>query len=184
MLGQMLRTEETIPIKSERQHRVIKQYAWRELYRLRDCPTTFCNLYEIAQYFGRLSLFKLLGKQVSEGNGTSRPAEYLRIEVTLDGDLDELRPIVSELLQNGVFVDGGFSNSSQGIPARRLLFRKIFTPAFPTTYNSRDTFPMVARRFLEFARQPDRFVRAVMGEDGIKPEDQQLLLGTLVDPIP
>ena len=43
---------------------------------------------------------------------------------------------------------------------------------------------MTTQHFLEFAKQPDKFVRAKMGEDGVKPDDQQFVLDNLVDRIP
>jgi len=182
MLGQMTR-QPTIPITHERQHHVIRQYAWHSLYQLHDeVRPLSCDLFNIALHFGKLSLFKLLKKSVREDGG-ARPSEYLRIEVALDANVDDVRRVVADLLRNGVFIDGGFSNSSQGIPARKLLFRKIFTPAFPTTYNSRETFSMGAKRFLEFARDPEKFVRATMGEDGITPKEQHDLLSSLADPL-
>lgn len=182
MLGKMLRQQEKMPIDLDRQHKVIKQYAWKELYSLQDCPTPDYNLYDVALNFGKLSLFKLTGKPVGSGK-SARPAEYLRVEVELGQEPERLRRAIADLLQHGVFVDGGFSNSSKGTPARRLIFRKIFTPAFPTTYNSRDTFAMSARRFLDFVGHPERFVKRALGEDGVRPEEQQYLLDSLSEPM-
>jgi serine/threonine protein kinase len=181
MVGRMFGEQTGIPIKQSTQHRVIRQYAWKQLYRLNDYQQAPCNLYECALNFGKLSLLKLLGDEVKEKD-EGRPAEYLRIEVAFDDQIEKIRPIIAELLRAGVFVDGGFSNSSQGIPARRLLFRKIFTPAFPTTYNSRDTFAWSARRFLEFVEEPERFLRRSAAEQGVKPDDQLTFINSLARP--
>jgi serine/threonine protein kinase len=183
MLGQMMRIAQKHPVGIDDQNNVIRQYARKELYRLNDCTTVHVvNLYDVALNFGKLSKFKLLDKLIKD-RSNYRPAEYLRIEVALDENLEKISLAIAELLQNGVFVDGGFSNSSQAYPARRLIFRKIFTPAFPTTYNSRDTFPMTATNFSEFVKHPEKFVRIKLAEGGVKPEDQQSLLDSLIDPV-
>lgn len=184
LLGKMLDGQGSIasvPISSHHQNRVIRQYARRELYRLQDYSVSTCNLYDIALNFGKMSKFKLTNEVIKDGK-TTRPPEYLRIEVQLNQFPDELKSVVAELLRNGVFVDGGFSNSSQGTPARRLIFRRMFTPAFPTTFNSRDTFPMTPQNFLEFAKNPPGMLRRMLGESGIAPAEQQLTMDALFQP--
>jgi hypothetical protein len=123
-----------------------------------------------------------MSEEVGHGENR-RPAEYLRIEVQLDQKaLDDARIAIAEVVRNGVFIDGGFSTSSQGIPARRLIFRKLYTPAFPTTFNSRDTFPMTSRHFVEFVRNPASHLRRLLGESGIQPDQQQFVLDGLFEP--
>jgi hypothetical protein len=184
VLGKMLQFESpstrASTIKKQAQNRVIRHYAKTELYRLQDFPSTQCNLYEVALNFGKISRFKLERTQVRETSG-NRPAEYLRIEVQVQNISEDVRAAIAELLRNGVFIDGGFSSSSQGIPARRLIFKKLFTPAFPTTYRSRDTFPMTAQHFEEFVKNPGAGARRLLGEAGIKPNEQQLTLDSLFD---
>lgn len=155
------------------QHKEIRRYARSELYRLQDYSVETCNLYEVATHFGKLSLFKLLHDDVGK---EKRPAEYLRIEVETDALSGAAKHALADLLRNGVFIDAGFSSSSKGTPARRLIFKKMFTPVFPTTYNSRDTFPMSAGHFIEFVEDPAKFVKRIMGEEGIPPEEQQVEL--------
>jgi tRNA A-37 threonylcarbamoyl transferase component Bud32 len=187
LLGKMFEQTTKIarkrPIGARTQNRVIRQYARQELYRLQDYSGANCNLYEIALNFGKMSRFKLLNEEVRQtGARGSRPAEYLRIEVQISGFADEVRSSIAELVRNGVFIDGGFSSSSQAIPARRLIFRKVFTPAFPTTFNSRDTFSMTAPHFLEFVRDPEVPLRLMMGKLGIPPSEQQITMDALFDP--
>jgi hypothetical protein len=164
------------------QNKVIRQYARQELYKLQDYPGINCNLYEIALNFGKMSLFKLQHEEVRQKGKQSRPAEYLRIEVQISQFADEIRAGIAELVRNGVFIDGGFSSSSQGTPARRLIFRKMFTPAFPTTFHSRDTFPMSAAHFLEFIRDPVVPLRQLLGKSGIRPDQQQMTMEKLFEP--
>jgi hypothetical protein len=171
------------PIGPQAQNKVIRQYARQELYRLQDYSGSQYNLYEIALNFGKMSLFKLQNEEVRQNKTrVSRPAEYLRIEVQISQFAEEIRGAIAELVRNGVFIDGGFSSSSQGIPARRLIFRKLFTPAFPTTFHSRDTFSMSAPHFLEFIRDPEAPLRLMMGKLGIGPDKQQITMDRLFDP--
>ncbi|RIL08439.1 MAG: hypothetical protein DCC75_08895, partial [Proteobacteria bacterium] len=111
-----------------------------------------------------------------------RPAEYLRIEVEIDGLSSKAKEAMADLLRYGVFIDGGFSNSGKGTPARRLIFKKLFTPVFPTTYTSRDTWPMTAAHFTEFVTDPKKYVKGVMSAHGLPPEEQQLEIETLMLP--
>jgi hypothetical protein len=180
ILGRLMRTGASArPVPRDVQNREIRRYARDELYRLQDYSVTSCNLYEVATNFGKFSLFKLLRNDVGEER---RPAEYLRIEIEIDGLSPEVKEALAELLRNGVFIDGGFSSSARGTPARRLIFKKLFTPVFPTTYNSRDTWPMSAAHFAEFIRNPALYVKRTMGEAGIPPEEQQLRLDQLFHP--
>lgn len=182
ILRQILREKPSrVPVSVDVQNREIRRYARSELYRLQDYSVKSCNLYEVAANFGKFSLFKLL--RTEEVDGEKRPGEYLRIEVQIDGLSSEAKEALADLLRNGVFVDGGFSSSAKGTPARRLVFKKLFTPAFPTTYNSRDTWPMSAEHFVEFITDPKKYVKKIMSEHGIPPEDQQLELDSLWQPM-
>jgi hypothetical protein len=162
-------------ISVDTQHREIRRYARDDLVRLNDHPVTSCRLYEVALSFGKFSLFKLLHSEVGKGK-EERPAEYLRIEVELDRMTPGTQEALVDLLRNGVFVDGGFSSSSRGRPARRLIFKKLFTPAFPTTYHSRDTWPMTAAHFAEFVSKPSEYVKGILGQHNVPPQEQQLEL--------
>jgi hypothetical protein len=165
------------PVSRAVQSKAIKLYARSELYRNQDLSEGACNLYEVALNFGKFSLFKLLNSKVGE---EKRPSEYLRLEIEVEKLSAVARSALGELLRNGVFIDGGFSNSSRGSPARRLIFKKLFTPAFPTTYNNRDTWSMSARHFEEFISNPKAFVKKVMGEHGVPPDEQGPQLDMLI----
>jgi hypothetical protein len=183
VIGLMMasRSSDTVPIPVDEQSQVIRQYARRELVRLQDQASTIANLYDVALNFGKASLFKLQREDVGKG-ANARPAEFLRIEVDLGRASTEANDLISELLRKGVFIDGGISASSQGNPARRLVFRKLLTPAFPTTFRSRDTFAWVSNRFVEFVRNPPASLREMMAEEGISPDQQQYELDGLYNP--
>jgi serine/threonine protein kinase len=179
ILRGIFRDPTQVPITKIAQNREIRGYARRELYRLQDYSVASCNFYEVASNFGKMSLFKLLRKDVGK---EKRPAEYLRIEVQIDGLSPHAKEALVDLLRNGVFIDGGFSSSAQKTPARRIIFKKLFTPAFPTTYNSRDTLPMSAKHFSDFITDPKKYIKSVMGEYGIPPEQQSFELEKLMPP--
>jgi hypothetical protein len=168
------------PVSITVQNRAIRNYARQQLYRLKDYSEPTCDLYEVALNFGKFSKFKLVGKLVGS---EPRPAEYLRIEVETDRLSSGARDALSDLLRNGVFVDGGFSASSQGTPARRLILKKLFTPVFPTTYNNRDTWPMTSAHFERFVADPENFLKGILSEDGVTPEEQSRQLDMLIDPV-
>lgn len=157
------------PVGINVQNSAIRRYARSELYRLQEYNVRTCNPYEVAANFGKFSRFKLEHEEVG---AEKRPAEYLRIEVEIDGLSVIAKDAIADLLRNGVFIDGGFSSSSKGLPARRLIFKKLFTPVFPTTYSNRDTWPMSAKHFAEFIDNPKRYLKKIMGEDGV-PHDRQ-----------
>jgi|GEM_PF-5415430 len=166
------------PVRKLIQSKSIRLYARSELYRTQDFAVGSCNLFEVALNFGKFSYFKLLHDTVGQ---EARAAEYLRLEVEIDRLSARARDALGELLRNGIFIDGGFSSSSRGTPARRLIFKKLFTPAFPTTYISRDTWPMSAKHFEEFVSDPKAFVKKVLGEHGVPPEEQIPQLDLLFD---
>lgn len=166
------------PVGKIVQNNAIRRYARSELYRTQDVIAGKCNLYEVALNFGKFSKFKLLNNSVG---AEKRPAEYLRLEVEIENLSQSAKDALGDLLRNGIFVDGGFSASSRGTPARRLIFKKLFTPAFPTTYVNRDTWPMSSRHFDDFTNDPKGFVKKIMAEHGVPLEQQIGQLESLMD---
>lgn len=166
ILGNMERLtyNNSFPISIKIQNKVIRNYARNELLSLQDIKAEYVpSLYNIAYSFGTWSKSKLVKKN----------AEHLRIEVELENLPEEAIATARELLCYGIFIDGGYGNMSDGRMCRRLLFRRIFTPAFPTTFNDRNTFPMRLASFKEFIYKPEDFVRKRMSEDKIASMDQQ-----------
>ena len=154
------------PIGKKVQHDIIRNYAKRDLLSLQDIKTTFVSsLYEVGLYFGLWSRSKL----IKEGK------EYIRIEITIDRPDKNVYGAMRELLAYGLFIDWGYSNNSQGKLARRLLFRRIYTPAFPTTFNNRNTQPMSTKGFLKFIKNPRDYIIEKWSEDGVKPSEQYKL---------
>lgn len=167
ILGKMeLRANGKIPIPIRIQNSVIRNYARNELRSLQDIRSEYkYSLYDIAYNFGIWSKSQLIKNN----------KDYIRIEFPMQKLPEELKTVARELLCYGVFIDGGFSNMSDGQIARKFLFRRIFTPAFPTTFTDRNTYPMVEKSFKEFIVNPRNFVRERMSEYGIPPLEQQEL---------
>lgn len=168
ILGKMeLRNEGTnLPIKVNTQNNVIRNYARNELSSLQDIKAEHVpSLYNIAYYFGVLSKSKLVKNN----------ADYLKIEVEIDDLSTDLLTTLRELLCYGIFIDAGYSNNSDGKLTKKLYFRRIFTPAFPTTFVTRNSFPMRSNTFKEFVYDPANFARKRMSKDKISPIEQQEL---------
>ncbi len=165
ILGKMeLSSNNKIPIHIRIQNKVIRNYARNELRSLQDIRSQYnCSLYDIAYYFGVWSKSQLLKNN----------KDYIRIEFPMQTLPEDLKGIARELLCYGVFVDGGFSNMNTGQPARKLLFRRIYTPAFPTTLSDSNTYPLVEKSFKKFVEHPKDFVREKMSEYKIPPLEQQ-----------
>lgn len=164
ILGKMEMSSKGLhPINRTTQSGVIKNYARNELRSLQDIKATSgISLYDVTYSFGIWSKSKLI----------KHNKDYIKIEVELQGLSEKARNALRDLLCYGVFVDGGYSNMNDQQIARKLLFRRIFTPAFPTTFNSRNTFPMVPWAFWNFMSQPKDFVKAKMSEDRISQDEQ------------
>lgn len=154
----------TIPIDITIQSDVIKNYARKELLTLQDIKAQYVpSLYAIAYYFGVLSKSKLY----------TMDADYLKIEVELENLSEELLTTLRELLCYGIFIDAGASNNSDGKLARKLFFRRIFTPAFPTTLITSNSISMRVDSFKEFVYHPAKYVRKKMSKAKISPLLQQ-----------
>ena len=152
------------PIKAAIQNQIIKEHCKQELLNLQYLPQVHTNLYECAYAFGRMSQYKLINNKVKNGS-KSRYAEYTRMEVELQDISSTAIDAMNELISSGVFIDAGRSSSSSGRPTQRLLFRKIFTPAFPTTWVNKDSFSWNQERFIEFIREPKLYWKRYVGED-------------------
>jgi hypothetical protein len=154
------------PISEEVQSDVIRNYAKIQLMLLQDVKTDrVSSLYEVGITFGIISKAQL----------THSGKEHLRIEIDLGDLTDDLKEAIRELLSSGLFIDGGYSSTSSGVPARKLLFRRIYTPAFPTTVNNRETLAMRKKNFELFVKKPKEFRQTFLSKHGISPAIQQQL---------
>lgn len=167
LLGKMDRLcENKYPITTNIQNSTIRNYARNELRSLQDIKSNNdINLYEIAFYFGIWSKTMAFRKK----------DDYLRLELSLAEEDLFIKNVLRELLCYGLFIDGGYSNDSQGNTAKKLLFRRILTPAFPTTFVDHSTFAMTKKNFYDFIKNPKEFVRKKMSSYGVNPDEQLLI---------
>jgi serine/threonine protein kinase len=155
--------ESKYPIGATIQHDIIKNYARTQLRLLRDRKTeVVTSLYDVGFNFGMISKAHLL----HNGN------EHLRIEIEIQNLSEDGWTAMRELLSFGLFIDGGFSNTSKGNPARRLLFRRIYTPAFPTTVNNRNTINFDGNSFISFVKNPAQYKQIYLSKLGVSQNKQ------------
>jgi hypothetical protein len=105
--------------------------------------------------------------------------QYLRIEIEQDISLPTDADVaLRAILQYGVFVDGGAGASSKGTPTQVLIYRKLFSPVFPTTVTSGESFSWTTATFCKFLRNPQAAIydegrRTSTGELYYAPSTQQ-----------
>lgn len=150
------------PISKNTQNEIIRNYARNELRLLRDTKTdAVSSLYDVGLAFGVWSREQLIRKG----------KEHLRLDIEIYELSEPLSAAIRELLGYGLFIDGGYTNTSSGKIARLLLFRRIYTPAFPTTFNDRNTFNMRHRPFIKFITNPKEYVDKLVAKLGPISED-------------
>ncbi len=132
------------------QHETIRGYSRNQLYALKDYNTIAVkSLFEVGQAFGEYS------RKLLEVKNSS----YLRIEVELKGPIDQtIASAFQELFSSGLFIDGGFSNTGPGTMTKKLILRKIYTPAFPTATNNENTVNMDKKQFISFIHSPRAYL--------------------------
>lgn len=146
-----------LPINIAIQNQVIRNYSWRQIYFLRDIKSQFIpSLYDVCFYFGTLSKYMLIKK----GH------EFLRMEIEIDDDSTQKSGAIKELIAFGLFVDAGYGNTATGKIAKRLLFRKIFTPAFPTSFVNRNAFVLNGNAFEVFINNPREYANSIISQRG------------------
>lgn len=168
ILGQMDRRAESksFPINIDIQNQIIKHYARNELLKLQDIRAEHVrSLYDIAYAFGTLSKTKVIKKD----------HDYLKIEVEIQDLPEDLQTTLRELLCYGIFIDAGSGNNSSGKFCKKLYFRRIYTPAFPTTFITRNTFSWRVNSFKKFVYDPINFMKERMSRDKINTEEQSEL---------
>jgi hypothetical protein len=155
--------DKKFPIGKDVQNDVIRNYSKKQLHLLKDQKTSaVSSLYDVGFYFGNLSRKQLIHK------GT----EYLRIEIEIN-ELEEKHVLaIKELLSAGLFIDGDYSTTSSGKPARKLLYRRIYTPAFPTTVNQGETISMRKKNFDTFITDPKKYYETSLSSKGISSQEQ------------
>ena len=131
------------------------------IFLLKDVKTDVIpSLYDVCYFFGFFAKNRLFSKR----------EEFLSIEVELESGSVMQDGAIRELLTYGVFVDGGLSNTPSGKLSRKLIFRKIYTPVFPTSFRNRNSLIMDSKAFEHFIHDPKGFTYSLISREGDIPD--------------
>lgn len=145
------------------QDSIIRGFSRNRLAMIRDIQDYGETLYEIAYSMGEISRKYLYeyGEIASKSHVLSRYQEIIRIEVEGIKKLeDDVAPIYKALIKHGIFTDAGTGYPwGEKIHNIRLIFRKIYVPAFLISYRNRECLRMSPHRFEIFLKNPDIYAK-------------------------
>jgi energy-coupling factor transporter ATP-binding protein EcfA2 len=140
----------TKPIPIADQDAIVKRFSQRQLADLRRISDHGPRLYDIAEGLG-----KLLKNCLIESPNRDDPDERLRIELEGTGELSaEAQEVQAALLRHSVLIDGGSGKSRQGLPTRRLYFRRLFAPCFPFSPARKGSIALTYQLYQQWILQP------------------------------
>ena len=149
------------PVDINIQNQVFRNYSRKLITFLQDIKTDVIpSLYDVCYYFGVLAKHRLF----------SMNKEFLSLEIEIEDGSTVQDGAIRELLTYGVFVDGGLSSTSSGKLSRKLIFRKIYTPAFPISFLNRNSFLMDSKRFEYFIQNPKDYTSSLISKEGGIPD--------------
>jgi serine/threonine protein kinase len=120
--------QSAVLIPPAEQDAIVKRFAQRQLADLRRISDHGPKLYDIAEGLGKLLKQYLLSSRAKSND----PDERLRIELEGPGELSaKAQDMQAALLRHSVLIEGGAGKSRQGLPTRKLYFRRLFAPCFP-----------------------------------------------------
>lgn len=139
------------------QDKAIRQFSRTYLAEVRSYPDGE-QLLEIATAFGDISR-KYLYQYGPITKSQDRFQEMIRIEIEGVSPLNSelARNLYEKLIRYSIFIDGG-----EGYPRRdeittRLIFRRIYAPAFQISYNNRECLRLNPEDFEDFLLSPNSF---------------------------
>jgi hypothetical protein len=139
-------------IPPKEQDAITKEFSQRQLAALRRTAQYGTNLYEFAQRLGNL-----LKQYLLDSRGEDRVDERLRIEIEGGGELcPAAQTMHEELLRHSVLIDGGSGKSRQGLPTRKLYFRRLFAPCFPFSPSRRGCIALTVQAYEDWLSHPDK----------------------------
>lgn len=146
-------------LKPKAQDEIVKQFAQRQLASLRRIAKTGDALHRFAENLGGR-----LRKYLEESKGKPDPDERIRIEVEGEWQLNgSAQDMHDALLRYSVLISGGSGKSREGIPTRKLYFRRIFAPCFPFSPNLGDCIALTSDEYERWLVDP-----GVIKENGSK----------------
>lgn len=149
------------PVDINLQNQVIRNYSRKMISFLKEVKTDVIpSLYDVCYFFGFFAKHRLFSKS----------EEFLSLEVEIEGGSVMQDAAIRELLTYGVFVDGGLNNTSSGKLSRKLIFRKIYTPAFPVSFRNRSSLKMDSKSFEHFIHDPKGYTYSLISREGDIPD--------------
>ena len=153
--------EEPSEISAKDQDSVVKEFAQRQLAGLRQIADDGPTIHEFAIKVG-----DVLKEYLLQSAGSSTADERLRIEVEGSGELSATAELIhTALLRHTVLVEGGSGKSRQGLPTRRLFFRRLFSPCFPFSPARKGCITLPKQRYEEWLLHPGS-IRMPDGDGG------------------
>lgn len=136
-------------IEPKEQDDVVKEFAQRQLASLRQIADDGPLIHEFANRVGGV-LKEYLLQSAPDGKD-----ERLRIEVEGSGELNaKADEIHTALLRHTVLVEGGSGKSREGLPTRKLYFRRLFSPCFPFSPSRKGCITLTKERYEEWLQDP------------------------------
>lgn len=130
---------------------VIKSFAHRQLNELRSISEHGTKLHDFATNVGQL-----LREQLGSSKG-KRLDERMRFEVsgTWSFASADAQRLHDALLRYSVLIPFGAGKDREGLPCKRMYFRRLFAPCFPFSLNRRGTVALTMSAYEKWLLNPN-----------------------------
>ncbi len=141
-------------IPDEVQDEVVRDYSKEQLVALQYRQEVGRRLYDIAHCFGELSQ-EYLRHDFYRGDNRLSPGQAIRIEIDDAADVpNNLEDLYHELFRATVFINVGLGYPRGQTLTSKLMFRKIYCPAFNLPCADRDPHRMSTNQFCRMLAAP------------------------------
>ena len=139
-------------VSEAKQDQVIKSFSHRQLGALRSVSVHGTQLHDFATNVGKRIRYELT---TSTGK---RPDERLRFEISgaWSFSSEYAQKLHDALLRHSVLIPFGAGKDRDGVPCRRLYFRRLFAPCFPFSTNRRGTLAMTMQLYESWLLNPSQ----------------------------
>jgi len=142
--------DDTKILQPKHQDDVIKRFSQRQLSDLRATSHYGPKLHDFAKNLGNLIKDYLL-KSVNKKDADER----LRIEIEGPGELSaEAQVMENEIFRHSVLISGGAGKSKDGLPTRKLYFRRLFAPCFPFSPGINNCIDLSVQKYEQWLLDP------------------------------
>lgn len=139
-------------ISDAKQDQVIKSFSHRQLGVLRSVSVHGTQLHDFATNVG-----KRIRHDLISSNG-KRADERLRFEISGSWNFSSeyAQKLHDALLRHSVLIPFGAGKDRDGVPCRRLYFRRLFAPCFPFSPNRRGTIAISMQLYESWLLDPNQ----------------------------